>query len=263
MKRLTFNEGGTTRQKGFFRRQFQKEATGTQKRFDWIFGVALPVIWFSLDPLVFNANHIVGKPLLPDIKTFAFVLSFVSVMAMMAWLLWGARLKGLNAFLAGLFLAGGVIALLGGVGLMPFSVASLFIIGLTPLCTMGLTALLAAFVYLRNFYRAGAAAKLFVEGGFLFNSIALSALLSVVVPMVVNIQVNRHLGKVARSDAQTIRAETQSLKYIAPLTNFDNFRRQYKSANLGSEEKKALAEAYQELTGESLEESMRLLNRDL
>lgn len=260
MKEDTLNEEQNAPAKTFRRRQFQKDSTRAQKLFDWIFGIALPVAWFSLDPVVFHAD-LIGKPLIPGIKPFVFILSFVSIMAMAAWLLWGAKLKGLNAGLAGLFLAGGAISVLGGLALMPFSVLSLFTMGLTPMFTIGLTALLAAFVFLRNFYRAFDAAKPFVERNFLSGVLALCALLSVVVPMVVSRQINKSVREVVESDAQTIRAKAPSLKKFALLADFDQFRRRYEFGNPGDEERKALVEAYQQLTGESLEKRVDKLNR--
>ena len=42
--------------KPFWRRQFQIESTTGQKKFDWIFGVIMPVICFVFDPIVFKGN---------------------------------------------------------------------------------------------------------------------------------------------------------------------------------------------------------------
>src|SRR5215467_10779528 len=37
---------------GFWKRQFQQEATKAQKRFDWMFGVVMPAVCFYFDPIV-------------------------------------------------------------------------------------------------------------------------------------------------------------------------------------------------------------------
>lgn len=168
--------------KGFWRRQFQQKATKTQQTFDWLFGVILPVVCFYFDPIVFKNHGILG-----DYQTFADILSFVSVMAMAAWLIWGAKLKWLNAFLAGLFIVGSAISFSIGVILLPFSILGLaMLIGI-----LGFTPLLTAVVFLRNSIRSYRAAKPFFNRKILVYSFVLSALFSAVVPSVVNVEVNK------------------------------------------------------------------------
>ncbi|HEY0428011.1 MAG TPA: hypothetical protein VGC76_09535 [Pyrinomonadaceae bacterium] len=253
MQEFELNEDASEPQKGFWRRQFQTNATGAQKTFDWIFGVIMPVICFAFGPVVFKDGFF-GGALFGAFKPFAYILSFGLIMAMMAWLIWGAKLKWLNAFLAGLFLVGGIVSLGVGMILPPSTAVGLIVF----IWILGFTPLFAALVYLRGAFRSFHAARPFVEKGVLVNSLALSALLSVVVPSVANAQIKKSLDEMARGDAPTIHAKTQSLKYIAPLVNFDVLLRRYKSANLGNEEKKALAEAYRELTGESVEKKSSL-----
>jgi hypothetical protein len=92
MQRLRLYEDAIILPKiGFWRRQFQTEATKSQKKFDWAFGVILPVICFVFDPVVFKGGGF-GVAFLGAFKPFAYLLSFVSVMAMSAWLIWGAKL---------------------------------------------------------------------------------------------------------------------------------------------------------------------------
>ena len=107
---------------GFWRRQFQREVTSGQKKFDWVFGVILPAICFYFDPIVFRGGfngH--GEVLLGRIGTFAYVLSFTAIMGTMAWLLWGQKLRWMNAFLSGLFAVSSMAAFAIGVFIAPFS----------------------------------------------------------------------------------------------------------------------------------------------
>jgi hypothetical protein len=238
-----------TSRKGFWRRQFQKESTVSQRNFDWIFGVALPVICFVADPIVFKSGF--GEPpFLGILKPFAYVLSFVSVMAMSAWLIWGAKLKWLNGFLAGLFAVGSVISLGVGIVLLPFSLLGLFfLIGI-----LGFTPLFAAIVFLRNARRAFQASKPFFDRGVLINSFMLGAVFSVALPTVLNIQIKRALDAMRDGDAQTVRAQAAKLKYVAPLVDFSDLPRQYAfDAAQDREKRAALAEAYREFTGENIE----------
>ena len=182
MQTLELNKETTTKQ-GFWRRQFQPNATESQKTFDWSFGVILPVVCFFFDPIVFN-NH----GILQDYKIFADLLSYTAVMALAAWLIWGAKLEWLNAPLAGLFAVVSAISLVIGVILFPFSIMGLiFLIG-----ALGFTPLFTALVFLRNSTRAYHAAKAFLDRKVLVYAFVLSALFSAVVPSVINVEVNRH-----------------------------------------------------------------------
>lgn len=166
---------------GFWKRQFQQPSTRAQRKFDWLFGVILPVICFTFDPIVFTNATSLGS-----YKSFGYILSFVSVMAMSAWLIWGAKLKWLNAFLAGLFIVGSVVSLGIGIIIFPISVLGLIIL----IGALGFTPLFCAVVFLRNSVRAFRAAKPFLEKKVLVYSFSLAALFSAVVPSVVNVEIN-------------------------------------------------------------------------
>lgn len=175
----------TTNEKGFWRRQFQPQATDAQRKFDWLFGVILPVICFVFDPIVFTGGY--RDKVLADYQSFAYVLSFAAVMAMAAWLIWGAKLKWLNAPLAGLFIVSSVVALGIGVYIFPLSVLGLLIL----IGALGFTPLFFAVTFLRNSVRAYRAAKPFLEKKILVYSFLLAALFSAVVPSVINVEINR------------------------------------------------------------------------
>lgn len=254
MQKLELNEEQSKTvepRKGFWRRQFQKETTGSQNRFDWLFGVIMPVICFVFDPIVFKGESF-EPAVFGTFKPFAYILSFVLVMAMSAWLLWGKKLKGFNAAFAGLFLIGGLISFGIGIVLLPFSLLGLiFIIGI-----LGFTPLFTSIVYLRTALRSYQTVKPFIEKKLLVHSFILSALLSFVLPSVINLKVEQTLDEMQNGDAQTIRASAQRLEYLAPIVNFDFLARSYlleKNDDPNNEKRAALAEAYQELTGENLE----------
>lgn len=169
---------------GFWRRQFLSQITRGQKKFDWIFGVILPVVCFYFDPIVFkNGLGGLGQPLLGRIGTFAYVLSFTAIMATMAWLSWGDKLRWLNAFLSGVFAVSSLAALAIGVIIAPFSALGIFVL----IGFLGFTPLFCSFVLLRNSIRTYNAAKASVEKDLLQNSFALSAAVSAVVPYLLNL----------------------------------------------------------------------------
>jgi hypothetical protein len=175
--------GGSERMPGFWRRQFRGDATPGQKKFDWTFGVILPMICIYLDPIVFQ-NKIDTRAYMADIATFSYVLSYAAIIATMAWLLWGNKLQWLNAPLSGLFAVSSVAAASIGVVLIPFSVFGLafMLIG-----ALGFTPLFCSFVLFRNSIRAYRAASSSLESDLLQSSFALSAVTSAVIPYLLNL----------------------------------------------------------------------------
>lgn len=233
--------------KRFWQRQFQAESTKSQKYFDWIFGVILPVVCFVFDPIVFKG----GNSVLGTYKPFAYVLSFVTVMAMSAWLIWGEKLRWLSSALAGLFAMSGIISLAIGVILLPYSLLGLLLI----VGVLGFTPLMTSIVYLRAALRSYQSAKPFLESKILINTFVLSAVLSITFPAILNVKIKQTLGEMRNGDAQTIRSGARRLKYFAPLINFDVLAQSYMSEKdePNNEKRVALAEVYQELTGKNLD----------
>jgi hypothetical protein len=232
---------------GFWRRQFQSEATFDQKTFDWIFGIMVPVICVVADPIVFNGSG----ALIGGYKPFAYLLSFVSIMMLMAFMLWGKQLKWLNGFLCGFFALGATISLLVGIVLFPFSLIGLiFIIG-----ALGFTPLFSAFVYGRNAVRAYKYAQPLLNKDFLIQSAVLSALFGFVVPYVVNVKIERGLETIQSGDVQTIQRTTKRLRLFSPILNPDLIQREYYQRNSNQERKEALRKSYETLSKKSMSES--------
>jgi hypothetical protein len=165
---------------GFWKRQFQQEPTKAQKRFDWIFGVAMPAICFYFDPIVFQRNEV---PALYKYKVGVYVLTYVSIMGLAAWLLWKEKLGWLLGPLAGLFAAGSVIALVIGIVIFPLSLLGLMIL----IGALGFTPLFTSVIYARNAVRAIRATGPFLENGVALHAMILSGMLALVVPYVINI----------------------------------------------------------------------------
>ena len=169
---------------GFWRRQFSGGVTTAQKRFDWMFGVIMPTVCFFFDPIVFRSSFGANDLLLGGFKWFAFLLSFTAIMATMAWLLWGEKLKWANAILSGLFAVSFLAALAIGIFLLPFSLLGLaFLIG-----ALGFTPLFTSFVFLRNSVRSFRAAQPFLEKDALANMFAVAAIASIVIPYLFNLR---------------------------------------------------------------------------
>jgi hypothetical protein len=75
---------------GYWKRQFAEEPTYKQRVFDWLFGVIIPTICVAADPIVFRGFE---GGLLATYRPFAYILSFISILSMTAFLLWRGFLE--------------------------------------------------------------------------------------------------------------------------------------------------------------------------
>lgn len=233
-----------SQQLGFWRRQFQLESTPKQKIFDWTFGVVLPVICFAFDPIIFKGNGSFGG----FAKPFAYLLSFTSIMAMMAWLIWGEKLKQFSGILSGLFAVGGVISLGIGIVMFPLSVIGLlFVIGI-----LGFTPLFTSLVFLRNASRTYRYATPFLAKRVLLGTAILSAMFSFVIPFTINVEIQKLLDGIKNGNVATIQRNAKILKFVAPITNFSELTRNYYGLQSQPDKQQALADAFEEMTGESI-----------
>lgn len=175
-------EHKVTQPPGFIERHFSLVPTLKQKKFDWTFGVVLPIVCVAADPIIFRSSIGLLDPMLADYKIFAYTLSSVSILAMAAWLLWGDRLGEIRPLLGGLFLVASAISTLVGLTIFPISlIGSIFLIGL-----LGFTPLFSGFVYLRNAVRAFDGASDCYPKGEVWRAAILGALYALIVPFVLN-----------------------------------------------------------------------------
>jgi hypothetical protein len=239
---------------GFLERRFGTGPTSSRRTFDWAFGVIMPVVCFVLDPLIFNSR--LESSLLGRFRPFAYILSYVSIMAMIGWLLFGKRLKWLNAFLAGLFGIGAVISFALGLLLLPFSVMGLMLL----IGVLGFTPFFSGAVYLRNAFWAFRAALPFLEKRLVISSFLLAAVFSVTVPWTVNMHIKRELDRIQSGNAEEIGAAASRLRYVWPLVDAEPLASQYyrgSEAERRSDRVRALAAAYEELSGKDITKENR------
>jgi hypothetical protein len=238
---------GAEKETGFWMRQFQLEPTREQKHFDAIFGVFLPVACFFFDPLVFRDTF--DGAMLGAYKPFAYLLSYVSVLGMIGFLLLGAKLKWFGAVLSGLFFLAAVISLAIGIVIFPYSLMGMvFLIGV-----LGFVPLVTSFVFLRNAVRAFESAGLSLERGVARHTAMLSLVLSFCLPYLANVQIANSLKEMVNDDAQTIRIVSARLRYAAPVIDFNTVKEAGRNTSLlDGERKRALADAYHDLTGRNI-----------
>lgn len=239
----------TTKKTPFWERQFQLETTYGQKVFDGLFGIILPVACFFFDFLIFRTPDL-GTAMAGEYKSFAYILSFVSIMSLLAFMLWGVKLKWLNGLLCGLFAAGAVVSLIIGILLFPYSLIGLMVL----IGALGFTPLFTAFVYWRNAVRTHKTVFPQLGKALAARIIILAAMFSLVIPAVINVNIQKGLNTMKDGNAAEIRQTAKWLKYLAPLVDFKilRLRRDSKWEVIDSEENKALTESYRMLTGEDI-----------
>lgn len=239
----------SVRKDSFWKKQFQIESTYWQKVFDGVFGIVLPVICFFFDFLIFRSPG-QSEPMAGEYKPFAYILSFVSIMSLLAFMLWGVKLKWLNGLLCGLFAAGAVVSLIIGILLFPYSLIGLMVL----IGALGFTPLFTAFVYWRNAVRTHKTVFPQLGKALAARIIILAAMFSLVIPAVINVNIQKGLNTMKDGNAAEIRQTAKWLKYLAPLVDFKilRLRRDSKWEVIDSEENKALTESYRMLTGEDI-----------
>lgn len=186
---VQLNESTPAPRPKFLARQFSTVPTLSQQKFDWYFGVGLPIVCIAVDPIVFRSTGFFepifengGRPLLGEYQVLAYTLSSVSIMAMAAWLLWGSKLGGLRPFLGGLFLAAAGVSAAVGIVIFPFSlIGTMILIG-----ALGFTPLLSAFVFLRNSFRALESSADDMPLTYIGRAAMLAFIYALVVPFVLN-----------------------------------------------------------------------------
>jgi len=241
----------STKRAGFWRRQFHQTSTSAQRKFDWAFGVVIPIICVVFDPVVFRGNAL-GVATLGNYKAFAYLLSFASIMAMAAWLTWGEKLKWVNAFVAGLFFFGSFVSLTVGILILPISLFGLVIL----IGILGFTPLFAGLVYLRNGIKAFRSAGNSMPAKTLVYSTALATIFSFAIPFVVNAEIRKSLDAIRDGDIETVLYESKKLRLLSPLVNFDVMAKechQYSDEAKLSPKMQIIGQLYADMTGRNIE----------
>jgi hypothetical protein len=198
---------------GFWRRAFTSKA----RVFDLVFGVVGPILCFIFDPIVFRAGEFAGPPLLQDLQVWVYLISGLEIVTLLLWLVLRDSLPA-KRFLGGALCAGGILCLLIGIGLFPFSVIGLaFGIGI-----FGFTPFFTALVYLRNGYQAIRSEQSEFVGLGRRLPILLGCLLAIAAPTVVNLAVNQavtvSVDAVIRGNAEGAAYATEALYLLEPLS---------------------------------------------
>jgi len=125
------------------------KSTPRPTKWDWMFGVIMPLVCFFFDPFVFRDWSNDGPGLLGAYQVPVYAIACTSVMTMAAWLLWGDKLGQLRIPAAFVMLVGALTSSIIAAVLFPFSVVGLlFVIGI-----LGFTPGFTAAIYWRSAFR--------------------------------------------------------------------------------------------------------------
>lgn len=226
MATVKLNPGSSEDKPYFWRRLFSEERNNSREVFDWVFGVVLPTACVYFDPMVFSGEWIGDQGMMESIRPFAYTLSFISILFMAAWLLWGGKLGAFNALLAGLFFFGGFVSLMVGIVLIPFSLIGLFIL----IGILGFTPLFSALVYLRNARTAFDMARPYFRESSLVSAVLFAVLLSAALPLAVNSHVEREIKLVEKGSQEEANSALERLRNYGPLVDIRRMERESKKA---------------------------------
>jgi hypothetical protein len=117
---------------------------------DVVFGILAPLACLIFDPVVFRLriNFAFNAPILGPWRVFFYIAIPLAAASLAVWYIFRSRVTYLLPFLAGIFVAGGVVSFLLGVVLLPFSLLGLTYNGLG---VFGFIPLITSYVYLRNY----------------------------------------------------------------------------------------------------------------
>jgi hypothetical protein len=224
---------------------------------DVLFGILTPLACLIFDPFVFRLriNFAFNAPLLGPWRVFFYIAVPLAAASLAVWYIFRSRAGVLLPFLAGIFLAGGLVSFLLGIILLPFSLLGLTYNGLG---VFGFIPLLTSYVYLRNYRPVLRAATPFDWKIALFP---LGMALAIVLPGLVWRQaanfVETGLSQVADSDESVRGAALGTLKmaFWCDIDCYLPLITRYRSEK-DPARKEHIAAAYHALTGRDIERAL-------
>lgn len=248
MQTLGLCDNPSPQKDGFWRRQFQNEVTPSQRKWDWAYGVVLPLICFFFDPFVFRLWNGSGG-LLGAYKPFAYSASAIAIALMAAWLLWREKLGSLSALFAGAFFAASTLSFVVGILLIPFSLVGIVVL----IGVLGFTPLFTSVIFLRNGVRALRAARPELAKSKLAYASIVGTLWGLAIPFALQMEVNRSLDLIANGSPETIRVQGLKLRLLAPIVDADQLRTEFYHFPADSQQGEEIRSLYRQMTGKEMD----------
>lgn len=236
----------------FWRRQFAGRSTKAQVIFDVLFGIAMPIVCLVLDPFIFRGSG-GGSPLSPYAMA-----AYIAMGLAMATLAWWLATGWLPSLTAGVLAGGATFATVLGCVLLPLSIAGLAVV----IGALGFTPLVTAFVYWRNAARALRAARTnwpakkigFVAG----CGLALWLALPIGLHVGAKRSVSYAIAAVASDDTARRERGIELLHWLRWTGDVDRLVFAYEREQ-DADRRQRMANAYSELTGESIDDRLAML----
>jgi hypothetical protein len=239
----------------FWKQQFNDSPTQPQTIFDIIFGVAMPVLCFLLDPGIIgkgllSPGSFLFRPIYPY-NFFVYALSAMAILSLAAWLFAGRRLGKWSSFFVGVFLPGAMLSFAIGCFIFPLTLMGLVaLIGL-----LGLTPFFTAFVYLRNGVRAMRASRASSRRSQIIATALLGAVviagISTAGQIVISKMTAESIDQILHSEAAPDEAVAR-LRYLRSFVDVAPLFHEYEKET-DPARKDRLAKAYEEITRENIE----------
>ena len=213
----------------------------------WCVGVIMPVAMLLLDPIVFRGGTIgFEMALLGRYRTACYLTIGVAVTALVIVLTIGRA----RAFLSGTMAAAAALGVLLGLVILPFSLIGTLFMGVG---LLGFSPFLAAAVFARWSYRSlrsSSGSRRYVSA--FAGVLALSAL-GLGTQVTVSHVLDSSISDIVSPRLRRSRAATERLKRWRLFVDMDQFIPAWQG-QADPEAKQRLANAYQAITGENLEE---------
>lgn len=261
MTELDIDFGGQSRSAktpGFWRRQFMPTTTGAQRTFDVIFGLIAPVLCFTFDPIVFRDG--LDRALFPEYQPYAYMVSGLEILLLVVWMVWGRKLQPHTRMIGGMLISGALFSIVLGVIILPFSLLGLFLgIGI-----FGFIPFLTGLVYLRNGRSALQLSQTHRVARPWIGSVVISCVVVLGAPagltFIASHFVSQSMNAVIYSGPQTADMAIDQIKYLRFFARpqVDRLVSAYLLENEQSR-KDELKRRYLKLTGEDIDEKLRIL----
>ena len=241
---------------GFWGRQLSGAPTPAQIIFDIVFGILLPLFCFYFDPGIVKGGF--STPI-GRLGFLIYAFSGLAITTLFLWLLFGNRMRAAKSVLAGVLVAGAIVASSIGVLILPLTlIGILAVIGL-----LGLVPFFTGFVYLRNALRAMHCGGRSGSRPARFVTVLVSAMVAIALPSgaqwTANKIVEQSFAEILDQDAPSFDAPVARIKRLHLIFDTDRFIREYeKESNPARRERLALA--YKGITGDEIERRLSVLN---
>lgn len=127
--------------KGFF----SSPPTNTQIKIDFLFGIIIPLICITADPIIFKGweGFTTRHGILSRYREFAYTFMAINIITLLFYIV----SKRNSLLMSGCFFAGGIFACVLGLRIFPLSLVGILFYGMG---LLGFTPFLSAFVYISN-----------------------------------------------------------------------------------------------------------------